>query len=113
MPSPSPDNNRSEQTIEVLQQRYSKLNEKKIAAETELRGAKKRLEELQKEARDKYGTDDLAALQKKLEEMQAENERKRAEYQTDLDGIEDKLAEVERKFADVETAARTAGKEPR
>lgn len=113
MPNPSSENSRAEQTIEVLQQRYLKLNEKKIAAETELKGAKKRLEELQKEAREKYGTDDLAALQSKLEAMQAENERKRAEYQTDLDRIEDKLGEVERTFADVEAPPRTSGKEPR
>ncbi len=113
MPNPSPEIKPAEQTIEVLQQRYQKLNEKKIAAETELRGAKKRLEELQKESREKYGTDDLAALQAKLEAMQAENERKRADYQTALDRIEEKLAEVESKFADVEALPRTSGKEPR
>jgi hypothetical protein len=90
------------QSIEALQLRYQKLNEKKIAAETELRVAKERLEELQEQAREKYGTDDLAALQAKLTEMQQENERKRAQYQADLDRIESGLAEVERKFAVVE-----------
>jgi chromosome segregation ATPase len=104
---------RAEQTIEVLQERYLKLNQKKIEAETELRGAKQRLEELQKEAREKYGTDDLAELQKKLEAMQAENERKRAEYQTELDRIEGNLQEVERSFTDTEASARSASKESR
>ena len=63
-----------QQSIEQLQQRYAKLNEQKIQAETNLEHAKKQLDQLQKEAREKYGTDDLAELRKKLDEMKAENE---------------------------------------
>ena len=87
-----------QQSIEVLQQRYVKLNEKKIAAETELKGAEKRLKELQKEAHEKYGTDDVGALRKKLDDLKAENEAKRAGYQVELDRIESDLALVEERF---------------
>jgi hypothetical protein len=88
-----------QQSIEELRQRYAKLDKKKIEAETELRGAENRLKELQKEAREKYGTDDVAALRQKLDDLKQENETKRANYQTDLDRIESDLSAVEEKFA--------------
>ena len=88
-----------QQTIEELQNRYKKLDKQKIQAETTLKLACDQLETLQKEAREKYGTDDLTELQAKLEAMQAENERKRAAYQADLDRIEGDLAAVEQRFA--------------
>ena len=91
--------NGSQQSIEILQKRYTALNTKKIQAETELSGAEKRLKQLQEEARQKYGTADVVELQKKLEQMQADNETKRAAYQADLDRIEGDLAAVEQKFA--------------
>lgn len=89
----------SEQSIEDLQRRYQGLHTKKTQAETLRDEAKKRLEELKVQAREKYGTDDAAELQKKLDEMVAENARKVAEYKAHLDSIEQGLAEVERKFA--------------
>jgi chromosome segregation ATPase len=87
-----------QQTIEQLQERYNKLHEQKIQAKTRLDSARERLEGLQKDAREKYGTDDLAELQAKLDAMQAENERKRAAYQADLDRIEKDLDAVQRRF---------------
>lgn len=89
-----------EQTIEQLQQRYQELNRKKIQAETQRDNAKARLDELKTKAKRDYGTDDVAELQKKLDDMIAENTRKRAEYQEDLDKIEKGLADVEAKFSD-------------
>lgn len=88
----------SRQTIERLTQRYNQLNTKKIEAETNLKSARKQLEELQKEARETYGTDDLDALKQKLAEMEAENEKKRADYQATLDRIETDLDAVEEKY---------------
>lgn len=88
-----------EQTIEQLQARYQALNTKKIQAETNLENAKKQLADLQKEAREKYGTDDVAALRAKLDAMKAENDAKRRSYQADLDRIEGDLKTVEQKFA--------------
>jgi chromosome segregation ATPase len=94
-----------QQSIEELQDRYVKLNHKKIAAETELKGAEKRLKELQKEAHEKYGTDDVAALRKMLDDLKAENESKRAGYQAELDRIESELSAVEAKFSDSQAPA--------
>ena len=70
-----------------------------------LQTAQKQLENLQKEARDKYGTDDLQELKTKLQEMEAENERKRAEYQQSLDSIEQELDEVDQKYSNESAAA--------
>jgi hypothetical protein len=89
-----------EQTIEQLQQRYQELNRKKIQAETQRDSATKRLDELKAQAREKYGTDDVAKLQEKLGEIINENARKRAKYQKDLDKIEKGLADVETKFSE-------------
>jgi chromosome segregation ATPase len=94
-----PDAAGGEQTIEQLQERYQSLNKKKIQAETNLDHAQKQLTALQKEARDKYGTDDVAELRKKLDQMTAENEAKRRQYQVDLDRIEGELKAVDEKFA--------------
>ena len=63
---PKPGPNGSEQTIEELQQRYQLLNTKKIQSETNLLNATQLLDNLKKEAREKYGTDDLDALREKL-----------------------------------------------
>jgi hypothetical protein len=81
--------------MEKLRERYETLNRKKITAEANLTTSSQNLESLQKQAREQYGTDDLALLRAKLEEMTKENERKRAEYQEHLTTIESNLAEVE------------------
>ena len=92
------------QSIEALQRRYQTLNTKKIQAETNLEHAQTQLAKLQQRARDDYETDDVAALRTKLAEMTAENERKRSNYQADLDRIEADLAAVEQTFAASEKA---------
>jgi chromosome segregation ATPase len=88
-----------QQTIEQLQERYKKLDKQKTQAETTLELARGQLAALQKDAREKYGTDDLTELQAKLAAMQAENEQKRAAYQAELERIETDLAAVEQRFA--------------
>ena len=90
------------QSIDELRKRYQGLDKRKIEAETELKGAIKRLDELKKEARDTFGTDDILELQKKLKQMEAENESKRAAYQAELERIETDLASVESRFAAAE-----------
>lgn len=96
-----------EQSIEELQRRYQGLHTKKIQAETQRDAAKQRLEELKSQARAKYGTDDLGQLRTKLDEMIAENARKRSAYQADLDRIEQGLAEIERQYSDAAQATAT------
>ena len=97
----SPENDRS---IEQLKAQYEKLNERKIQTKTELELAEKNLAELQKEAKDEFGTDDVAQLKKKLEEMESENKKNRQEYQTLLDKIESDLAKVEKANAEPSSA---------
>jgi len=86
-------------SIEQLQKQYHELNEQKIRAAAQLESAAGRLDDLRKEAQEKYGTNDLAELQKKLEEMRAENESKRQKYQAGLEAIQAALAAVEESFA--------------
>jgi phage shock protein A len=86
-------------SIEQLKQRYNELHVRQIQAGERLNSAKEQLEKLQKQAREQYGTDKVEELRTKLATMEAENERRRAEYQADLDRIETELATVEEKFA--------------
>ncbi len=99
MPTKTDPSQPVEQSIEQLQKRYHELNKEKIKAETNLANAQNRLDDLQKQAREKYGTDNLAALREQLKEITAENEAKRRQYQQDLDRIESELTTVEQKYA--------------
>jgi chromosome segregation ATPase len=94
-----------QQTIEELQARYQDLNTKKIQCATRLDTARQTLENLKNEARAKYGTDNLAALQEKLAQMRKDNEQKRASYQAELDRIQADLDRVEQSFRATEAGA--------
>lgn len=95
----------AEQTMEELQARYKALDTKRIRADANLQNAKNQLETLKRQAREAYGTDDVAELAKKLESMKAENEQKRQSYQADLDRIEAELSAVEQKFSAAENSS--------
>jgi len=97
-----------QQSIEQLNKRYRELNDKKVEADTKLKMTRDQLDELKRKARQEYGTDDLDELRTKLEEMKAENERKRAAYQANLDRIETELEQVEQKFAAAEAGTKGA-----
>jgi chromosome segregation ATPase len=84
--------------IAQLRKRYEKLNRDKTVAETQLESARESLNLLRQKAREDYGTDDLALLREKLEQMKQENQRKRSEYQKSLDQIEADLLAVEAKY---------------
>lgn len=90
---------KAKQTIEQLQQRYDDFKSQKVKFETQRDAALEELENLKQQAREIYGSDDVAQLEKMLEQMKAENEAKRSEYQQLLDGIDAKLAEVQAEFA--------------
>ena len=86
--------------IDDLKKRYETLRDKKVAAEANLKTSTDELERVKAEAREQHGTDDLAALEKILEEMKQENQRKRTEYLAQLKEVEEKLPAVERQFAE-------------
>ena len=92
-------NTNDAQDMEKLRARYKTLETKKITAEANLKTSNQTLDNLKRQAREKYGTDDLALLRDQLEEMLRENERKRAEYQQHLTLIENELAAVEAQHA--------------
>ena len=81
--------------IEALKKRHRELENAKIAAQTNLKTATDQLEQLKKESREQYGTDDLKRLVDKLEEMKRDNERKRLDYDRHLAEIEKNLSQVE------------------
>ena len=87
-----------QQTIEQLQQRYSKFRDQKIKVQTQRAEAQKRLSQLKKQAVESFGTDDIDALCKKLETMKRENEEQRKTYQLELDKIASELAEVQAEY---------------
>jgi len=86
------------QELDVLRSRYDKLAAQRSAAEALLENAKKELAKLEAEAKEAYGTSDLAELEAQLAKMEHENLEKRRAYQQQLDTIEAKLREVEEKF---------------
>ena len=86
------------QDIETLKKRHRELDRKKTTAEANQRSAEESLAKLKAEALAKYGTDDLESLKRKLDEMKQQNLQKRREYQSHLDSIETKLAEIEKKY---------------
>ena len=87
------------QSIEELRKRYDDLNTKKITAEANHKNAQKQLDDLKAAAKAQWSTDNLDELRKKLKEMEDENERKRSEYQGQLDKIEADLKDVDEKFS--------------
>jgi DNA repair exonuclease SbcCD ATPase subunit len=91
----------TKQSIEELTKRYNQLHTKKIQAETNLENAENKLATLKEKALKDYGTDDVDELRKQLEELEAENERQRSEYQRNLDKIEAELNEADQKYAEV------------
>lgn len=93
-------NNSNSQTIEQLRDRYEELNSKRIVFQTKRDSALEQLNELKASALKQYGTDDVDQLQKKLEELKAENEAQRKKYQASLDEIDSQLSEIDEEFSD-------------
>jgi predicted nucleic acid-binding Zn-ribbon protein len=90
----------SHDTIEKLQERYTKFHNQQIRVQAQLEEAQKRLGELQLQAKKEFGTDDVNSLQQQLESMKKDNEKKQSEYQKCLDEVESKLKSVEAEFAE-------------
>lgn len=89
------------ETIEQLRERYDRLNHRKTEAQTLLKSAEGELDRLKAEAKEKFGTDDLDTLKRKLQELEAENLRRREAYQKQLDAIDAALKEVDRKYEEI------------
>jgi len=95
-------------SIEQLQTKYDELNRRKIEAETRHRDASDQLQKLRSQALAAWGTDNLDELKLKLVKLQEENEARRAKYQSDLQGIEAKLHEVDEKYQSLREIGRNS-----
>ena len=83
------------ETLKRMQDRFQKFHNRKIQIETQRAETEKTLQKLQQDAESKFGSSDVEVLKKKLSEMKAENEKKVADYDKQLNEIEAKLAEVD------------------
>ena len=87
-------------SIEQLQKRYEGLNNQKIKVETQREHALQQLKELKAQAKEQYGSDDLAQLKTMLADMKNKNEEMRQQYQSKLNDIDSDLAAITEKFND-------------
>jgi len=85
----------STQSIEQLKERFDELNTEKVRLQTQKERAEKDLQELKQQAREQFGTDDLKKLQAMLTDMKKKNEKQKAEYQRQLDEIEQQLLKID------------------
>jgi len=87
-------NSINQQPIEKLESRYKSLYDTKIRVETELETTQKELSRHKETAKKNWGTDDVNELEKKLQSIKDENEKKRSDYQKHLDSIESQLKNI-------------------
>lgn len=85
-----------EEKLLELKKEHQKLHEKKIATERDRQNLEERLRELREQAEREYGTSDIEALRRLLEERRQENERMVADYERHVKEINDRLAEIEK-----------------
>lgn len=87
-----------QKAIEKLQSRFDDLSHERTRIEARKEAAQKQLDELRERAKKQFGTDDVAELERQLVEMKKQNQDKRSRYEASLDGIENKLKEIENQF---------------
>lgn len=89
----------TQSAIEILDEqrkRLGQLAERRTRAQVRLENEKRALEEARAEAKRLFGTDDVEALRKLYRTSQDENDRKVVEFVMALDGVEQKLGDIER-----------------
>ncbi len=92
----SPRDQAVQEKLEVLKKDYRELDTRKIQTETNIRTLEDDLQRLRDQAQKNYGTSDLDELQRLLEERRRENEGLVAAYEEHIQGIKDRLAEIDR-----------------
>ena len=92
----SPRDQAVQEKLEVLKKDYKGLETRKITTEADIRNLEGELQRLRDQAEKNYGTSDLAELQRLLEERRRENEALVAAYEEHIQGIKDRLAEIDR-----------------
>jgi predicted nucleic acid-binding Zn-ribbon protein len=86
--------NEQVERLEQLNARRDALRDQLVRAQTNVETAQTELSRLQVEAQEKWGTSDVGVLEKKLEDMQGQNERALAQYEQEVHDFEAQLAKV-------------------
>jgi peptidoglycan hydrolase CwlO-like protein len=81
--------------LESLKGDYKELETKKIQTETNIQTLEDELKRLRAQAQKTYGTSDLEELKNLLEKRRQENEQLVAGYEQHIQGIKERLAEIE------------------
>lgn len=84
-----------ERELGQLKQQYELLREAKVRAEQNLTNLGQQLAQLESQAREEYGADDPAELERLLAEKRAENERLVNEYREHIQSVQSGLQSVE------------------
>ena len=98
------------QSLEQLTKRFRDLEERKIRNQAVLGETEKQLEDLLHEAEQMFGTREIDELQLKLTQMENENEKKRADYQKQLNQIEQSLESISDELGDFDDGADTVSR---
>jgi hypothetical protein len=91
----SPRDQAVQEKLEILKKDYRELDTRKITTEANITNLEEELERLREQAQKNYSTSDLEELKRLLEERRQENERLVAEYEVHIQGIKDRLAEID------------------
>ena len=91
----SPRDQAVQDKLEELKKDYKTLDTKKITTEANIKTLEDELKKLREQGQKTYGTSDLEELKNLLEKRRQENERLVAEYEQHIQGIKDRLSEIE------------------
>ncbi|MBZ6078586.1 hypothetical protein [Microvirga puerhi] len=86
--------NDSLRRLEELRTMFEKLRAERIRAEGEVERLTGELEQARAQAREEFGTDDEAELQRQIEAAQEENTRRVADFEAVLRDVEDRLRQL-------------------
>jgi len=91
----SPQDRAVQEKLESLKVDYKELETKKIQTETNIQTLEAELKKLREQAQQTYGTSDLEELKTLLEKRRQENEQLVAGYEQHIQGIKERLAQIE------------------
>jgi septal ring factor EnvC (AmiA/AmiB activator) len=85
----------TDRTLEGLSEDYAELKSQKDGLAGQIKQLEESLDELKKELKEQFGSDELEKLQQLLEEKEAENRQKSQQYGEHLDELKEQLAALE------------------
>lgn len=89
-----------QEELDGLKTEYTKLHEDKLRTEQDLAHVKQQLEELEKQAREEYGTADPKELEQLLAAKREKNVRLVTEYREHIESIKKGLSTLDEQVGD-------------